>query len=65
MKIIKVEPHPLNMLMPQKNVPSITSLPKLSESEFDGYIDHRIDELEHIRRERKQKLSQRPLTRLL
>ena len=31
--------------------------PKLTESEFDGYIDHLIDELEYIRREGKRKFA--------
>ena len=31
--------------------------PKLTESEFDGYIDHLIDELEHIRQEGKRKFA--------
>ena len=29
--------------------------PKITEPEFNGYIDHLIDELEHIRREGKRK----------
>ena len=31
--------------------------PKLTEAEFDGYIDHLIEELEHIRREGKRRFS--------
>jgi len=31
--------------------------PKLTEAEFDGYIDHLIKELEHIRREGKRRFS--------
>ncbi len=31
--------------------------PKITEPEFDGYIDHLEDELEHIRREGKRKFA--------
>jgi len=32
--------------------------PKITESEFDGYIDHFIKELEQIRREGKRKFAE-------
>ncbi len=31
--------------------------PKLTEAEFDGYIDHLIEELGHIRREGKRRFA--------
>jgi hypothetical protein len=31
--------------------------PKMTEAEFDGYIDSLIEELEHIRREGKRKFA--------
>ncbi len=59
LKFPKVDPNfPINPeaeIHARHNATYECMTPKLTESEFDGYIDHLIDELEYIRREGKQK----------